>query len=45
MYALGSGVPLPAVMKQVGHIRLTTTQIYADYVGKHIKDAYNGVEF
>jgi len=45
MSSINSGVPLPAVMKQVGHINLSTTQIYSDYIGTDIKNAYDNVSF
>ena len=45
VYALDNKVPMPAIMKQVGHIRLTTTQIYADIAGSHVKEMYKEVDF
>ena len=38
--ALMSGVPLPTVQKQVGHKRLSTTQIYATVAPALVKEAY-----
>jgi integrase len=38
--ALMSGVPLPAVQKQVGHKRLPTTEIYATVAPAMVKEAY-----
>lgn len=38
--ALNNGVPLPAVQAQVGHLRLETTQVYAQFAPKEVKEAY-----
>jgi integrase len=38
--ALMSGVPLPMVQKQVGHKRLSTTEIYATVAPALVKEAY-----
>jgi len=35
-----SGVPLPMVQKQVGHKRLSTTEIYATVAPALVKEAY-----
>jgi len=38
--ALQAGVPINAVQAQVGHMRLTTTQVYAKLAPKEVSDAY-----
>ena len=38
--ALMSGVPLPMVQKQVGHKRLSTTEIYATVAPALVKESY-----
>ena len=38
--ALMSGMPLPTVQKQVGHKRLSTTEIYATVAPALVKEAY-----
>jgi len=35
-----SDVPIPAVQKQVGHKRLSATEIYATVVPELVKEAY-----
>lgn len=38
--SLMNHVPMSAVQKQVGHKKLTTTQIYADLAPEQVRDAY-----
>ena len=38
--ALMSGVPLPMIQKQVGHKRLSTTEVYATVAPVLVKEAY-----
>lgn len=40
VHALLDKVPISAVQKQVGHKRLTTTQIYSDLAPEQVRDAY-----
>jgi len=40
VHALLDKVPISAVQKQVGHKRLTTTQIYSDLAPEQVKEAY-----
>ena len=40
VHALLDKVPITAVQKQVGHKRLTTTQIYSDLAPEQVKEAY-----
>ncbi|MBA7500351.1 MAG: tyrosine-type recombinase/integrase [Clostridia bacterium] len=40
VHALMDKVPIAAVQKQVGHKRLTTTQIYSDLAPEQVKEAY-----
>ena len=40
VHALLDKVPLSAIQKQVGHKRLTTTQIYSDLAPEQVKEAY-----
>ena len=40
VHALLDKVPITAVQKQVGHKRLTTTQIYSDLAPQQVKEAY-----
>lgn len=44
VHALMDGVAMAAVMKQVGHVNLNTTQIYADLAMSDVKKAYANVE-
>lgn len=44
VHALLDKVPLSAIQKQVGHKRLTTTQIYSDLAPEQVKEAYEGRE-
>ena len=39
-HALLNKIPITAVQKQVGHKRLTTTQIYSDFAPEQIREAY-----
>jgi integrase len=39
--ALMSGVPLPMIQKQVGHKRLSTTELYATVAPALVKEAYD----
>lgn len=43
--ALLKKIPMSVVQKQVGHKRLTTTQIYSDVAPKLVKEAYEDAEF
>lgn len=45
VHALMNKVPITAVQKQVGHKRLTTTQIYSDLAPEQVKEAYEMVGF
>lgn len=45
VFALQKGVPMNAVMQQVGHINLTTTQIYSKLAAKDIKESYREANF
>jgi len=45
VHALLDKIPITAVQKQVGHKRLTTTQIYSDLAPEQVKEAYDKVEF
>jgi len=45
VHALLNKVPITAVQKQVGHKRLTTTQIYSDLAPEQVKEAYDKAEF
>lgn len=45
VHALLNKVPVTAVQKQVGHKRLTTTQIYSDLAPEQVKEAYDKVGF
>jgi len=40
VHSLLNKVPISAVQKQVGHKRLTTTQIYSDFAPEQIREAY-----
>jgi len=40
VHALLSKVPITAIQKQVGHKRLTTTQIYSDFAPEQVREAY-----
>ena len=42
VHALLDKVPITAVQKQVGHKRLTTTQIYSDLAPEQVREAYEG---
>lgn len=42
VHALLDKVPITAVQKQVGHKRLTTTQIYSDLAPEQVREAYQG---
>jgi len=43
--ALMAGVPVPRIQKQVGHKRLSTTEIYATVAPALVKEAYDGKGF
>jgi len=45
VHALLNKVPITAVQKQVGHKRLTTTQIYSDLAPEQVKEAYDKAGF
>lgn len=45
VHALLNTVPIAAVQKQVGHKRLTTTQIYSDLAPEQVKEAYDKAGF
>lgn len=40
VHSLLKRVPITAVQKQVGHKRLTTTQIYSDFAPEQVREAY-----
>jgi len=40
VHALMDKIPISAVQKQVGHKRLTTTQVYSDLAPEQVKEAY-----
>ncbi|MBA7496943.1 Tyrosine recombinase XerD [subsurface metagenome] len=42
VHALLNKVPITAIQKQVGHKRLTTTQIYSDFAPEQVREAYEG---
>jgi len=42
VHSLLDKVPITAVQKQVGHKRLTTTQIYSDLAPEQVRAAYEG---
>jgi integrase/recombinase XerD len=44
VHAIMSGVPLAAVMKQVGHADIRTTQIYSTLAPEQVKEAYEKFE-
>jgi len=44
VHALLNKVPITAIQKQVGHKRLTTTQIYSDFAPEQVREAYEGIE-
>lgn len=44
VHALLDKVPITAVQKQVGHKRLTTTQVYSDLAPEQVREAYQGRE-
>ena len=37
-------IPITAVQKQVGHKKLTTTQIYSNLAPEQVREAYEGVK-
>ncbi len=43
VHALLDRVPITAVQKNVGHRRLTTTQIYCDLAPEQVREAYEGL--
>lgn len=45
VHALMNKIPITAVQKQVGHKRLTTTQIYSDLAPEQVKEAYESAGF
>ena len=45
VHALLDKVPITAVQKQVGHKRLTTTQIYSNLAPEQVKEAYDKAGF
>jgi len=40
VHSLLNKVPITAIQKQVGHKRLTTTQIYSDLAPEQVREAY-----
>jgi len=40
VHALLNKIPITAIQKQVGHKRLTTTQIYSDFAPEQVREAY-----
>ena len=45
IYALQHGVPINAVMAQVGHLSIKTTEIYSRLAGVDVAKGYEGIEF
>lgn len=45
VYALQNNVPINAVMAQVGHLSMKTTEIYSKLAGVDVAKGYEGVEF
>ena len=45
IFALRNGVPINSVMQQVGHMKLTTTQIYSRLAGVDIAKGYENFNF
>ena len=43
VHSLLNKVPITAVQKQVGHRRLTTTQVYSDLAPEQVREAYEKV--
>lgn len=43
VHSLLNKVPITAIQKQVGHKRLTTTQIYSDFAPEEVREAYEAV--
>lgn len=44
VHALLNKIPITAIQKQVGHKRLTTTQIYSDFAPEQVREAYEGIK-
>jgi len=44
VHALLNKVPITAIQKQVGHKRLTTTQVYSDFAPEQVREAYEKIE-
>ena len=42
VHALLDRIPITAVQKQVGHKKLTTTQIYSNFASEQVREAYEG---
>lgn len=40
VHALLNKIPMSAIQKQVGHKRLSTTQIYSDFAPEQVREAY-----
>jgi len=45
VHALARKIPLPAIQKQVGHRRLTTTQVYCNLAPHDVRRAYDEAQF
>ena len=45
VFSLQAGVPINAVMSQVGHLSMKTTEIYSKLAGVDVAKGYEGVEF
>lgn len=45
VYSLQQGVPINAVMAQVGHLSINTTEIYSRLAGVDVAKGYEGVDF
>jgi len=43
VHSLLNKVPITAIQKQVGHKRLTTTQIYSDFAPEQVREAYEKI--
>jgi len=44
IHSLLSHIPITAVQKQVGHKRLTTTQIYSNLAPEQVREAYESIK-
>lgn len=44
VHSLLNKVPIAAIQKQVGHKRLTTTQIYSNFAPEQVRESYEGIK-